>query len=357
MAISLDQFCYTTMSELGDVSLNGDVMRRRQPIGLLDALRSESNTTGTEVDRQYDRGDGKAAKVYLRYLKPDALSDSTDTITNLCDENGNQTAYNYDEVDLPFEVQSDVKLLTQNQHRELCETGNEFRSKIIAGMINSVNRRINRTLIAAYYNGAGGLVGGNGTVGTSYNMLYRSGLTQIDPEGYFQMIEDVTLTGLAGSPLLVGAGNLKKYLDLKGIACCNEFGQDNSRLGDLNAFYDVDIQAILGTPSAGGTNFFAFAPGAAQFVDKPFNAGDFREVHEHYLYDTITDPATGITYDFNMQYDICNRNWKWVMQLRFGLYQLPLDMFKSTDDRFKVNYNWAFRAGITDCGGCPSNEG
>lgn len=351
MAITNDEFCLTVMRELAEVGgANSNALANRQPTGLLDALKSAENTQGTEVDRLYDQGDGKAHKVILKYLKPDSTSEVTDTVTNICDTEGEETTYNYDEVTLDYASQSATKKLTVQQMRTLCETGNEFRAKIIQGMMNSVLKHINRTIIAPFDNGAGGLIGGNGATGTSYNLLYRNGLVQVDPEGWLTMLQNLMDTGMTGTPILVGGGNLKKFADLQGIACCNNYGQDPAALGDVQLYYDNDIQTVLGNASSGGTDFFAFMPGAAQFVDKPLNQGQFREIHEHYIYDTITDPVSGLTFDFNAYYDTCDRIWKWNMSLHYGLWQLPLDMFKSGDDRFKVNFNWSFKADETSAG-------
>lgn len=346
MAITNDEFCLTVMRELNEVAGdNGDPLRNRQVTGLLDALKSPDNTMGMEVDRLYDQGDGKAHKVLLKYLVPDSISQTTNTITNICDETGEETAYVYDEVALDYETQSAIKKLTVAQMRTLCETGNEFRAKIIQGMMNSVIKKINQTIIAPFEAGAGGILGGSGTTGTSYNVLYDGGgIVEVDPNGYLDMTQNIQDTGLIGTPIVVGGGNIKRYMDLSGIACCNGFGQDVSQLSGLQFYYDNDIQTILGTPSSGGDDFFVFAPGAAQFVDKPMNQGQFREIHDHYIYDTITDPVSGLTFDFDAYYDTCERIWKWKMSLHYGLWQLPLDLFKSADNRYKVNFNFAFKA-------------
>lgn len=344
MAITNDDFCYTVMEELASVAgQNGDPMRNRQVTGLLDALVSPDNTMGMEVDRLYDQGNGKERKVILKYLQPDSYSDVTTVATSICDAEGEATAYQYDEVSIDMVAQAPIKKLTNAQHRELCETGNEFRAKIIRGMINATIKNINRQLVAPFYVGAGGILGGSGAKNTVYDLLYNNGIVEVNPNGFFDMIQDLTDTGVVGTPIVVGGGAIKRYADLQNIACCNAYGSDPSQMGEINLYYDNDIIPVLGTVSNEDDPFFVFAPGAAQFVDKPLNLGEFRLVEPLLVYDTITDPVTGLTFDFEMRRD-CNLDWTWMLRSNFGLWQLPTDLFKNGDDRDGINFNWAFRA-------------
>lgn len=345
MPISFEEFCYNAQADLNAVAgENGNPLLNRQPTGLLDALMSSQNTMGTEIDQLYDKGDGQAAKVQLKYLQPDTIDDSVDTISDICDETGTPSAYIFDEVDLTLEVQSQTKLLTEDQMRTLCETGSEFRTKLIAQTMNSLVKRINRKLILPFYNGVGGLLNGAGAQGTEYNFLYRDGIIQIDPEGVIDMMRDLMDTGMNGSPIVVGGGNIKKYADLKGIACCNNFGSDPSRLDEFIFYYDNDIDPVVTGPSDGNP-FFVFAPGAAQFLSKPYNKGQYRKVNDSFMYDTITDPISGLEFDIDLIYNECKpRGYKFQMSLRFDLWQMPLTLFQAGDQREAINYNWQFQA-------------
>lgn len=346
MAITNDEFCYTVMRELGEVAgTNGDPLRNRQPTGLLDALRSTENTSGTEVDRLYDSGDGKTKKVILKHIIPDAVADTATTITDICDDDGTAAAWNYTDVEIGLEVQSAVKKLTADQMRVLCETESEWRMKLIGQMLNSVHKKLNQTLVSPFYAGVGGILGGNGAPGESYEFLFRDTLLQINPEGVMDMMQDLGDTGMVGLPIVVGGGNIKKYADLKGIACCNALGLDVSQVQDFLLYYDNDVDAQLANASENNM-FFVFAPGAAQFVDKPFYQGEFRRITDDSIRDTITDPISGLTWDFRAKYDDCTDDGEWTIKLslHYDVWQLPLTLFKSTDDRYKINYNWAFKA-------------
>lgn len=346
MAITNDNFCLTVMKELDQVSgTNGDPMKNRQPAGLLEALTSSQNTMGTEIESEFSPGDGRNHKVILKHLTPDAIADVTTTITDFCEETGASTTWSYDEVEIANQVQGPVKSMTEAEMRGWCEEGNDMRLRIIAGGMNALRKKINQALIPLFYSGVGGILGGNGARGTQYQMLYRDGLLMVDPEGQIEMMRDLQDTGMLGTPIVVGGSRMDTWAKLSNIACCNQWGINPGDMDALSFYYDNDISSIQG-PSDDQA-FFVFAPGAAQFVPKPQFVGQFRKIGDTFIKDTIVDPVTGLTFDYHQSYDPCGNNnngsYKWMLSLNFGLWQMPLDLFKSTDNRYKVNYNFSFQ--------------
>lgn len=349
MAITNDNFCLTTMRELQEVSgTNGDPMRNRQMAGLLEALTSSENSVGTEVKSIYATGDGKNRKAIFKHLTPDSISDTTGTIENFCDEPGASQGYTYDEVSINQQVQSSVSVFTEEEYADLCEPGNEMRLKVIAGKMNSLRRNINRKLIPLFYSGCGGILEGNGAVGTAYNMLWRDQANypaSVNAEGQIEMMDDIMKTGLEGRPILVGGDRLNLWAKLSEISCCNQWGVNPSEMDALSFYRDLDISAIQG-PSDDEA-FFVFMPRAAQFIPDPMFVGEFRKIGDTFIKDTLVDPVTGQVYDFHMSYDPCGDNnrgtYKWMLSLNFGLWQMPLDLYKSSDDRYKINGNFSFQ--------------
>lgn len=350
MAITNDNLCLTIMEDFAAMAGEAnDPMKNRQKTGLLDSLVSPVNVNGTEIEASYAPGDGKAHKVIVKYMSPDAEADVDDTVTNICDDECVTTAYKYDEVTLTLASQSEVKCLTEAQMRELCESGPEFRTKIINGMYNSLARKINSKIITPFYNGAGGLLSGNGAIGTEFDLLFQAtgGQPEIYNYGEILMRRALEDAGLMSTPIIVGSNNIDTWRSLKAIGCCNDYGQDNgaSNIGDYNFFYDNQLNTVLTAPSDSGDDaFYVYAPGMAQFVSKPLNVGQFRRITDDTIFDTITDPRTGLVYDFEMIYDRCTRTWKWKLYLNYDLWQAPLDLYESNDSRYKINQNWVFQA-------------
>lgn len=335
------------MEELAAVAgTNGDPLRARNKTGLLDALVSQVNTDGTKVDQLYDKKNGKNNKVILEYISPDGVNLVTDEITNICTDTGTEEVYKYDEVDLTLEVQSDIKKFTWQQMRDLCEDNNSFRAKLFAIMANSITKKMNQMLITPFSAGVGGLLGGNGATNTLYNMIIEHGAggqQEINTIGIINLNRDLMDTGMTGAPIVVSGGNFYNYTQLKDIACCNNYGADPGMQSDLIYFYDNDMQTVLADPSTSDDPFFVFAPGAAQLLTKPRYQGDFKFVDGTSIRDTFIDPVSGITFDFESERN-CDMEWVMKLSLRFDLWQLPLDLFKTGDPRSKINYNWMLQA-------------
>jgi hypothetical protein len=345
--VTFDELCLSVSEDLSSALEAGNLSRKPQRVGLLEALISPQNTNGVQIDDQLAR-DGKTNKVLVRHLVPDAEADSTDTITSLCDEDGTAHAYVWSEVTADMAVQSEVKLLTADQVRTLCETGSEFRQELISLSLDSLRRNINAQLIPVFEAGCGGILDGDGETGTEYNVIYTdsAGRRSALPQGLIDMEIDLDDVGVNDRPIIVGGGNMYLYTKEQGIACCNDLGVDASQM-EMQMFRDNQISKILTGPSYDNP-FFAFAPQAAVFCPTPKNVGQFRMIADTFVRDTIIDPLTGLEVDFDLFYDYCGGNgrgeWKFKTSLNFGLYQLPLTLFKSTDPRYKVNFNFSFRA-------------
>lgn len=349
MAITNDNFCLTFMERLDEVAgTNGDPMKNRQMTGLLEALTSSENKTGIEVQNIFAPGDGKDRKAIFKHLQPDAIADTTGTITDFCETDGVSQGYVYDEVAISQQVQSSVTTFTEAEYAALCEPGSQMLMTVMSGKMNSLRRNINRKLIPLFYSGAGGILGGNGALGTAYNMLWRDAANypaSVNAEGQIEMMDDIMKTGFEGRPIIVGGDRMNLWAKLSEISCCNQWGVNPSEMDSVSFYRDLDISAIQG-PSDDEA-FFVFVPRAAQFIEDPMFVGEFRKIGDTFIKDTIVDPVTGLTFDFHQSYDPCGTNnrgsYKIMLSLNFGLWQMPLDLFKSTDERYKINGNWSFQ--------------
>ena len=339
MAIENSEICLTISDELMVMAEAGDLQASYQPAGLLDALIDPANAGLAEVDDAMARG-GKTNKVFLRFIQPTSLSQIGDEVTNVCDETGVTTSYQFQEVEADLVAATPVYKFTMAEYRLLCEEGSQFRQKVMLGALNAIRRDINSKLITLFDAGAGKL---DGVDNKEYVMLYKEGaITTALDDGMIEFQTDVMDTGATGMPIVVAGGNMHKWLRKQGIACCNSNGWDISQLGDVRAYYDNQIVTTLG-PSAGSA-FFAFAPGAAIFVGTDQYVDQFRMADNHVVLDTIIDPITGMTYDFELQFDKCDKVWKMQVSKKFGLYQLPKTLFKSGDERAGVNWNFSLVA-------------
>jgi len=342
-AIQAAEFCHYTQIELIDAFKN-NTLPSRERTGLLSALLSTQNVSAQGETIPVDSNhDGRPTKVDVRFITPESMDDTTDTAatstTGVCGD-GNDVADLYQTVELTNVRGTRTIQMTDAQMRAMCEkTASERRVKIISGMMNSIVRNINADLIVEYVAGAGGFL--NGVAGPKTIDIIDAGPpVAIIPGGEIEMIQDYEDAGALGKPIAVGGGNLYTYTKYAEIGCCNDAGQQLDQLGNFDFFYDNQLQSAIG--ASGANMFFLFSPGAAQFLSINYNVGDFRKSNDLFVHDVLTDPISGLTFDYYQKYDDCTKAWKFYMELRFGLWQPPLTMFKAADDRFEINYNFLY---------------
>lgn len=348
--INFDKFCLDWAERLASSVDNGQLLDAPTPTGTLDALISPENTRNNTIRIRYDQADGKTHKVYLSYVQPDCVEDlGEDECADICDVEGDPIEWQEIEVTADLCSSTQPKFISHDEMKRWCENGDEVRDAQILRDMNVLRQKINRKLIAEYAAGAGGILNGNGATGTQYSFLYDDGtIPQADPTGWMKMKQDLLDLGFNGKPIIVGDGNIYTYAQLQDIACCNAYGQDLSKMGPFDFYYDNQINPILSGPS-NQNPFLAWVPGSNVFISRPEYKGQFRYVSNTMIRDTIVDPITGLVYDFEAQFSECKPiGWKWHLKLHYGLFQLPLDLYKDCDDgihnRNKVNYNFLFDA-------------
>lgn len=348
--IELDDLCNTITEELQEAVSNGDKIHGNEPVGLLTALLSPENTANTTIQTDYDRRDGMNSDVWLRYRQPYCESDTSTECTNICDKEGDFQPYVWTRVTADQCGQSPVMQFNETQMREFCETGSEYRMKMIAEAMNGFRRNVNRQLIPLYSSQVGGLLNGGGGCCTPYNFFVRdaAGNLSVDPEGQVDMELDLDDAGFSGVPIVVGGREMKKYAKYQDIACCNSvLGHNSGELTDLQIYYDNQIDQELTGPS-NDHPFFVWVPGMAVFISRPKNKAQFRKVNDLFVHDTIIDPLLGLEMDFFLKYDDCTGTYKWLFQLPFGLWQPPLTLYKDCDGRDGINLTWQFQLKTRD---------
>lgn len=336
--ITFEEICRTTSAELIEMAEAGQLQNSFTPAGLYDSLIDPANADLADIQQVLAQG-GMKNKVVLRYTQPTSEAAILDSTSSVC-SGGVETNYVFDTVEADQVSATPVYLFDDAQMREICESGSAFRQRVFLQAENALRRDINSKLITLFISGAGLLDGDNDK---AYTFLYQEGaITTALDDGMIELQTDLMDTGMTGTPRIVTGGVMYQWLQKQGIACCNMNGFDISQMGDIAAFYDNQIAAAL--PSKPNT-FLAYAPGAAIFLGTDQNIGEFRKVVEGvYLHDVYVSPVTGETYDVNAHYDDCERKWRFQMSKRFGLWQLPKNLYPSGDPRANVNWNFTPQA-------------
>lgn len=341
MAVELEDFCNTIQQDLNNLAGDNYGAMKREPTGLLSAVTSPQNRAGFNQQYITDGGDGKKKQVLIEWIQPIPVADTATSLQDVC-AGGTEEATLRDVVELTGFASSRVMKFTDSELRKLCKAPSEHKAMIVAAHMSGLFRKVNQILVTKYDAANGGFIGGVAE-GKELELLHYDGVTEAaKPDGEVLLMEDMADLGVTGRPIVVGSGIVSRYAKLANIGCCNDYGQDVSRLsGSWDFFRDRDVDIVL----AGSENILAFAPGAVQMATYNQYRGEFRRVHEHFLMQTIVDPVTGIEIDMKAVFNECDELWRMAYFLHFDLFALPLTMFKDTDERDGVNY--AFRyAGV-----------
>ena len=308
-------------------------------LGMLQAVTSPTNTGGV-FQRQIDQGNGKRRQVEVFYgNRPcrDTTSTSTSRNCNGGDADG-ATCTTYDITrrrSRPFKFELDVM-------RFMCKTNEMWIAEKIQEYMDQVETDVNTDLITVGNTLVGDFLAGPGA---PKDVTFRNKPTtagQIGdwiPEADMEIMEDFLETEamMFGKPILVGSGLVHKYYAYyMKQACCNDAGQDQSSVGgNVNLYYDRFVPSILGSEQ-----FFAFAPGALQFVTFNDFRGDWNQFNQPTEQQgLLINPKSGVQFDYWWKLD-CGVI-KGECALRFDLFGVPLDVFNTCDDL--DNVTWVFK--------------
>lgn len=160
------------------------------------------------------------------------------------------------------------------------------------------------------------------------------------PGNYAQIALDYTTNQLNGNPSFIGQGNFELFWKLHGWSCCNAttpYGTANME-GDGRFYVDQAANSVLGA-----NDILMIAPGAVKFVHFTENSLAEKMGTNSNTYQSIVvaDPdGYPINWNFDLYYDICDKKWKSVYSILWGVFPT----FR--DDSFASN---ADTPGSPDC--------
>lgn len=340
MTIDVADFCGTLQQDLADLAGNNYPAMKREATGFLDSLVSAENRSSYSQELAVDSGDGKKKQVIIRYIQPGVYSEVGTAAVNICDNAGEEVSETRAIKEVTRFRRSPVLTFTKESLRSFCDAPSEYRAKVLASRMSALFRSINRDLISLANAAVGEHLGGTAAA-VNLQMIINeaSGRKSADFTGEMELLEEMADLGLS-NPFVVGSGLLSQYARLANIGCCNDFGQDMSKLGSFMFYRDRDVPSVIGAAQ----NFLVYAPGAAHLVTWNKNKGEFAMTHEHFAETTLVDPVTGLELDMEFNYDRCDKVWKLMLSLDYDLFTLPTNMFKDADERDAINYLWKFNA-------------
>jgi hypothetical protein len=189
--------------------------------------------------------------------------------------------------------------------------------------------------LTTFASGYGQWVGGANE--KTFNVI-KSADNAIVLTGFNQMAQELKKTGINTRPIVFGGGNLDLAIMAGQFGCCNDGGIDTGAVV-RNAGFDFyrdysDMSSVLGNANG----FGAFFPGAIQMVKFNKYVGSFARQIGTMERGLLPDPVVdGLVYDMRVLPSECTESYTLFINLDFGFYYAPTNLFKAGDRLVGVN--------------------
>jgi len=224
-----------------------------------------------------------------------------------------------------------------------CENDETYIARQLAMQMQAIKRFMNQEAVTFIATNNGSFAANPGSTVPSGTQLVTK--TKNTTTGVFldDFLSDVVyqyqLAEAWDRPIIIGGELVQKYMTALKSHCCATVNVDLQAMMNSDAQSYFFFEPRIGA-AQGNSNGFAFiAPGGVQMIR--YNA--FRGANGIRVIDdqsikkgTISDPETGLEFDYYAQLD-CNQ-WKFFIGLSYKFVTLPSDVFFLNDQLRGVNY-------------------
>lgn len=291
------------------------------------------NTMITEADTKFD--DGKKRKLHFNYYPPICSAEGTGD-ENICNS-GTVVEPKQDFFEISQITASPVYQVNPDDIRYVDGNYNfsQHAMAVIASAMPTVRENMNAQIAALLVANVGLLPNGNSS---QLLPLINKQDGALNPMGYFEIERAYRDTGYS-NPFVIGGTDVFHWKKVVPIGGVNNLGQDTSKMGAPNLFYDQTINTSFGSTAT--EHVLSFDPQMLKFVAFNRNAGMFatNEVtvdamdaiyargNDNRLKGVLPDPMTGLLWDLNIHYDDCANNgngaWKIQWKLEWDIFFMP----------------------------------
>ena len=325
--------CVQLQQALTEVAGANAPALKRDRVGFVEALQSPANLNG--VRRVAVPGNGKRRQVELIYLQRGVEAGvQAAQPTAFCDAS-DQPEPRSMLVEVEHWVHRKLRF-TEEELRRYCWADDPvFVANAILAELNALTVAVNKVLLTLQAANLGAFFDGSSVKNISW-------LDAQNQPQYFEeskLLEEYSLIGGSGQPLVIGAGDLAHYTRMTRKGCCTASGLDLGQAGEYSFFYD----RFVNTAFASGEHYLVLAPGAVQLVTWNANVGDYARQEGRNESGTLVDPFTGLRFDLDQVWDACTKRYHLTIALNYGLVVLPPDAFALGDELAGVNYSLHFQ--------------
>lgn len=272
----------------------------------------------------------------FRQLKISYYGQQCDVVADTCDNNYCPTGTDQEPVQEWFNIntciQSKAFRLKTNDIRTVDNDWgfSQHAQQQIASKLGALEAQLDTDLFTLVRSHAGVHLDGNATHRLS---MANTASGQLTPIGLFQIQQEFAECAYTMEPFIIGQTEVFRWKETLKIAVPNTYtGLAPEKLGDYNMFYEPRINTILGNPT--NEEVLVFNPEALKFVTYNENVGvfatelgtdaDFDRMFKRggtdYAYGVLQSPATGLLWDFNIDFDKCTKAFTYWFKLNYDIY-------------------------------------
>lgn len=326
--------CEAIQTSMIEIYKANTMSSRRTHVGFLQAIKSPVNTSGIKI-MPLDDGSGKIREVRIKGIVRGCEDDIEEELPVDCTPE--KFAEPWEDIISNFNpLASPAFGFSEDDMRRLCEGDDAYRASIINAHLDPFMRKLNKLLITNQNANFGNFYDGTNAV-HPVDLLKVNG----DPIylGEAQILEEIENLEFSGKPLVIGSGNLGRYIRQVGIGCCNDGGLDLSQAGNMLFYRDKYVEDIIGS-----NEFIALIPGFLQLVTLNKYKGAYRKENDVFSHTTFVDPWTGLEIDMKVHYDDCTEEFYMQFFTQWKLVRIPTKAIAYCDELYGFNGSLNFRA-------------
>jgi hypothetical protein len=329
--------CQLMREEAKNLARENYAFGLQRKTGMLDWLTSPENG-GTNA--RLIRREGKLVKLEVFYdqrTKECQITD--DCFVSVCDQGSTPVRKRF-EFTMDNCIFTPVREYTLDDMIVLCKDTKTFmrermesdmragREHLSLKMLGEVDALKGMNLL---FGGGSIAAGGSKTVDLIANDTFGQSIPL--PGNFAPVMLDYETNQLNGKPAFIGQGNFELFWKLHGWSCCNAttpYGTANLE-GEGRFYVDQAANGVLGN-----NDILMVAPGAVKSVF--FNENELVEkmgTNSPTTQSIVIDDFAGYPFkwNFDLYYDICDKKWKSVMSLQWGVFgTFQDDSFASNAD-------------------------
>lgn len=311
---------------------NADVLGAKEPQGFTDFVMSPTNTNGV-LQSKINAGGGKYRSVELLYTNPVLESAISTSPAKLCVSTNEAGTFSKTyQIDTTAGVAYNEKFDLLNM-AAMCKDNSLWFAQRVQAMMDGLVKKIgtiNATQLALLY---GAFASGDSGVTQNIKTVRtrKSSSNDVDLDAYEEIAFSAANNNYSSVPFIFGFGEIFKYSRKVAAGCCAAEGVDYGQYAANNAYVMVPDKKVY-TALGSNDNFLMVNPGAVQFISwLEFEGANGINVIDDQAYKqtVITDPKTGIRFDFQLKNDCGTIHVN--IKLAHKLVGLPADLYAGGD--------------------------